>query len=188
MTDLPFDLEDDEQAVRVNDYTDYYITSHGRFYSTKQHRFVGHENNKTHYIQVLLMPPKNTIVQKRKAYIHELVLEHFGPPKPSEKHECEHIDGDAKNNNISNLQWIIHDDYVLKRKSYTKNRKPRLTKEQMNLFNMWFIENQSTLKHLSNQKIANMFKEQTDIDINLQTVRTNRDCWRLDKNNELIHV
>lgn len=37
--------------------------------------------------------------------VHRLVLNTFGPPQPSPKHECCHNDGDGSNNKISNLRW-----------------------------------------------------------------------------------
>jgi hypothetical protein len=38
--------------------------------------------------------------------MHHLVLEHFGPPKPSADHQCNHIDGDKSNNRVENLEWV----------------------------------------------------------------------------------
>jgi len=38
--------------------------------------------------------------------IHLLVIYHFGKPKPSPKHECNHIDGDKRNNWNINLEWM----------------------------------------------------------------------------------
>ena len=196
--DLPFELVDDEQASVVNDYPDYYITSHGRLYSNKQHRFIGHENKKTHYIQATLLSPKNAdrnadALQHRNhnkynTYIHELVLEHFNSPKPSSEYECDHIDGNTTNNNINNLQWLIHQNNLLKRRSYTKDRKQRLTKDNMNTFNKWYLDNKSRLSILSCEKIAKLFKEENDIDINLQTVRINRNKWIIDENNNLKRI
>ena len=186
---FPFELEDDEQAKIVNDYPDYYITSHGRLYSSKQNRFIGHENKRTHYIHSTLLPPKEVSNQtKHNAYIHDLVLEHFNSPKPSDEYECDHIDGDTTNNNINNLQWLIHRDNLLKRRPYTKDRKQRLTKDNMNTFNRWYLDNQERLDELSNEKIAKQFKEENGIDINLQTVRTNRNKWKIDENNNLKRV
>lgn len=39
----------------------------------------------------------------RKA--HQLVMEAFGPERPSDSHEIRHLDGDPKNNHASNLAW-----------------------------------------------------------------------------------
>ncbi len=43
--------------------------------------------------------------EKRTA--HSLVMEHFGPPKPSPDHIINHIDADKTNNRIDNLQWVL---------------------------------------------------------------------------------
>lgn len=53
-----------------------------------------------------------------KKYIHQLVMEVWGPPKPSEKHEIDHIDGNPLNNHISNLQWVTHKENMAKRGFY----------------------------------------------------------------------
>lgn len=37
---------------------------------------------------------------------HSLVMQHFGPPRPSEDHVINHIDGDKTNNCIVNLEWL----------------------------------------------------------------------------------
>ena len=186
---IPFEFEDDEQAMTINDYPDYYITSHGRLYSSKQHRFIGHENKRTHYIHSTLLPPKTEPNHvKHNAYIHELVLEHFISPKPSDDYECDHKDGDTTNNHADNLQWLIHRDNLLKRRPYTKDRKQRLTKDNMNTFIRWYLDNQERLDKLSNEKIAKQFKEENNIDINLQTVRINRNKWAFDENGDLKRV
>lgn len=43
-------------------------------------------------------------VQKKKRWIHHLVLEAFGFSRPSGL-ECRHLDGNPANNHIHNLQW-----------------------------------------------------------------------------------
>lgn len=42
----------------------------------------------------------------RNRTIHLIVIEHFGDPKPSPKHECNHKDGDKQNNWWTNLEWM----------------------------------------------------------------------------------
>jgi len=45
--------------------------------------------------------------------IHLLVLIHFGPPKPSPIHECNHKDGNCGNNWWNNLEWMTHQENMI---------------------------------------------------------------------------
>jgi len=44
--------------------------------------------------------------------VHVLVLLAWGPPRPSDAHECNHIDGNKLNNHISNLEWATREQQV----------------------------------------------------------------------------
>lgn len=45
--------------------------------------------------------------QRRRIYeLHPLVCSAFNGPKPSEQHECDHIDRDRSNCAAHNLQWL----------------------------------------------------------------------------------
>jgi hypothetical protein len=44
--------------------------------------------------------------------VHSIVMELFGPDKPSLKHEINHIDGIKNNNHISNLQWVTRSENI----------------------------------------------------------------------------
>jgi hypothetical protein len=46
-------------------------------------------------------------------FVHLLVLDAFGPPKPTPAHECNHIDGDKLNNHISNLEWVTRTENIV---------------------------------------------------------------------------
>lgn len=49
--------------------------------------------------------------------LHQLVMKYFGPPKPDENYEIDHIDGNEKNNNINNLRWVTHKENMNNRKN-----------------------------------------------------------------------
>lgn len=41
-------------------------------------------------------------------FVHQLVMQAFGPPRPSPKHIIRHKDGDAFNTHVLNLRWGTH--------------------------------------------------------------------------------
>lgn len=46
--------------------------------------------------------------EKARLLVHQLVMEHFGPPKPGPEYEISHEDMDSENNSASNLKWRTH--------------------------------------------------------------------------------
>lgn len=49
-------------------------------------------------------------VMNKMRPVHQLVMEFFGPPKPGEKYEIDHIDRNPQNNNITNLRWLTRQE------------------------------------------------------------------------------
>lgn len=49
----------------------------------------------------------------RRYYVHALVAEAFLPPRPTPKHEINHIDGDKQNRAASNLEWCTRRENIL---------------------------------------------------------------------------
>ena len=105
-----------EIFVPIEGYSKYQISNLGRIKST-----VGKEKilktwiNKGYY-SVSLMKDK---VQKNHL-IHRLVAQAF-IPNPENKLEVNHIDGDTKNFNISNLEWSTHSENIHHSKNISKN-------------------------------------------------------------------
>lgn len=60
------------------------------------------------YPWVILCHPKTR--ERRHVPIHILVAETFFGPKPSPKHEVNHKDGNKRNTNVENLEWLSHSD------------------------------------------------------------------------------
>ena len=90
----------------ILDYPDYKISNFGDVLSFKKKhglngKMMADRISGNGYLMVTLWNKRG----KLSFHIHRLVLEHFGPPQPSLKHECCHNDGDRINNHISNLRW-----------------------------------------------------------------------------------
>lgn len=60
--------------------------------------------HKSNYFIVTL---RNSGIQKI-CKVHQLVMNAFNPKNSNEKLEINHIDGNTKNNNLSNLEWCTH--------------------------------------------------------------------------------
>jgi hypothetical protein len=88
----------------------HYVSPNGKVKNNKD-KFTTHYrmSDGSYYVQLRYLKKRNKIP------ISELVLCTFGDPKPSEYHLIEHIDGDPKNDDISNLKWILpwsNEEYV----------------------------------------------------------------------------
>jgi hypothetical protein len=51
-----------------------------------------------------------TLANRKRQYVHALVLETFHCPRPSPKHDVNHINGDKADNRLANLEWISRTD------------------------------------------------------------------------------
>lgn len=82
----------------------YKITDKGRVWSNYKQDFLKQGTNTKGYPIVYLSI--NHTKQKTIA-VHRLVAEHF-IENPENKKTVNHIDGNKKNNNIENLEWMTH--------------------------------------------------------------------------------
>lgn len=90
---------------RIKDYEDYAITDDGKVISYKYNkpRIMKTYYQKNGYENVGLC--KNNVVQKFR--VHRLVAETY-IPNPNSYPEVNHIDGNPKNNKVTNLEWVDH--------------------------------------------------------------------------------
>ena len=102
----------------IDEYENYQISSWGRVYSKERHKYLIPETTEKGYLRVDLN--KGGV---RKHYkVHRLVAGEF-IPNPLGKPQVNHIDGNKKNNSVSNLEWVTN------RENYDHARAMRLSKK-----------------------------------------------------------
>ena len=92
----------------IIDVPGYQISNFGRVKSLKSGLFLKGSITEKGYNKVELSVNKKRVIKK----IHLLVIENFGKPKPSPKHECNHKDGIKSNNWNTNLEWLTHAENI----------------------------------------------------------------------------
>ena len=81
----------------------YYAISSGVIYSETSNKILAPQLDKDGYEKVQLLSTDN----KRHRYsIHRLILENFNPVIGMECLQVNHIDGNKRNNALSNLEWV----------------------------------------------------------------------------------
>ena len=86
--------------MNKQNYEGYYICPCGRVYSYKQNKFLkSHPNNRGY--ELVTLRQNNKSIYKT---IHRLVAEAY-LENPENKPQVDHIDGNNKNNKLSNLRW-----------------------------------------------------------------------------------
>lgn len=85
--------------------TDYSVSDQGRVASRKfgKWRVMCPGRNRDGYLSVLLFDGHGGY---RPARVHTLVAEAFLGPRPTPKHEVNHIDGIKANNHADNFEWV----------------------------------------------------------------------------------
>lgn len=91
----------------IPEYPGYWVTSHGDVYSAMRGQLVLRKAfpEGLGYMAIKMWNNGKKLGKK----VHRLVLSAFVGPCPNGM-ECDHIDGNPSNNDISNLQWITHQE------------------------------------------------------------------------------
>ena len=82
----------------------------------------------TGYIAVNIYPTHNSAnTTKKQKIVANILLETYGPPKPTPKHKVRYIDGDRTNIKLSNLTWVTQQELstINFEKIRSKMKKPR---------------------------------------------------------------
>lgn len=94
---------------RIKRFPNYGITTDGKIWSHLSNKWLklGKQSSGVGYLTVNLGRGN----ERSKQLIHRLVLETFVGVCPDGM-ECRHLDGDATNNNLSNLRWGTHAENI----------------------------------------------------------------------------
>lgn len=92
------------------------------------------------------------MVNDIKVYVHHLVLFTFIGKKPN-GHECDHIDNNPKNNNLSNLRWIT----IGENRSHLGEKHPsaKVNNDKVRLIRMLWEHNKNEVG--SQKKLSELF-------------------------------
>ena len=98
-----------EQWKKIEGYENYKVSNQGRIVNSKTRQLLyGHINASRGYHTIVLTRDKKT-----KSYsIHRLVAQAF-IPNPENKELVMHTDRDNENNNVSNLYWMSHPEFMV---------------------------------------------------------------------------
>ena len=87
----------------------YYITDDGKVWSERTQKYLSFQYDKNGYVKVQMRSTDN---KSHRYSIHRLVLENFKPVENMENLQVNHIDGDKKNNNLTNLEWTTSEENI----------------------------------------------------------------------------
>jgi hypothetical protein len=99
-----FGLAPDTKVKAVDDVDDHYITDGGDLISTKRAEpIIKATTTASEGHRIICLTHRSG--QKIWHYLHHLVMDAFGPPKPCPEAMVLHRDDDKRNNDLSNLYW-----------------------------------------------------------------------------------
>lgn len=84
---------------------DYYADENGHIWSSQKQGYLKEQEDKNGYLKVTLMTTDKPPMKGHRFSVHRLILSTFNPIENMENFQVDHIDGNMKNNNLSNLRW-----------------------------------------------------------------------------------
>ena len=82
---------------------DYYVREDGTIYSKASNKILSPQLDKDGYEKIQMI---STDEKRHRYSVHRIVLENFMPIEGMGKLQVNHIDGNKRNNNLSNLEWV----------------------------------------------------------------------------------
>ena len=90
----------------------YYATEDGKIWSEYSNKFISTREDKDGYLKVRLAS-SDFPSGRWTASVHRLILSTFSPVPDMSKLQVNHKDGNKKNNDISNLEWVTCKENIL---------------------------------------------------------------------------
>ena len=90
-----------KEWVEIPGYSEYFVSIDGQIYSTKTKKIMKQMENESGHLYVYLYDGRGN---NKKVFVHRALLRGF-VGDPQENQECRHLDGNPKNNKLSNLSW-----------------------------------------------------------------------------------
>lgn len=112
----------------------YYINKKGEIYSEISNQYLTGNIDRNGYIRVSLQ--RNGELKQKSYKVHRLVKIIFDPIENFENLTVDHLDGDKRNNNITNLDWCSASENVkraIENKLIYKNRRILTDEEVINI-------------------------------------------------------
>lgn len=81
----------------------YYVTDTGLIWSERSNKFLSPQLDRDGYQKVQLM---STDGKRHRYSVHRLVMENWCPIKNMAFYQVNHKDGNKRNNNLVNLEWV----------------------------------------------------------------------------------
>ena len=122
------ELFENEQIKQIENFPNYYITSFGRVWSEKTHKFLIPTINTRKFYNIYKRLYIN-LGRQHRFYIHQLVARAF-IPNPDNLTEVDHIDGNGLNNHVENLRWVTHN----------QNMENKVTQEKIKKNTGYYVE------------------------------------------------
>ena len=100
-----------EQWKQVTNFPDYWVSSEGRIWSEKSHKFLSQcrTGKLRNYLMVKLC---NNEIKNKTYRVHRLVLETFSPIDDMENMTVNHINEDTLDNRLENLEWLTRKENI----------------------------------------------------------------------------
>jgi hypothetical protein len=110
---------------KIKKYPKYYATKDGQIYSTKTNKYLKQGEDKFGYMRVYIYQGN---YRKKTIKVHRLIAETYLNNKLN-KPSVNHIDGNKKNNNVSNLEWVTNSENAI---HAFKNKLRVISEKQIN--------------------------------------------------------